>query len=137
MIRDEFIKQSETLTTKEINGIRQQGERAFYSSSIINKNGMVKGLNFSTSMTLILAVLLTIIVVFRAITIDNYYTQVGFYVLSAFALAIYIWNIVWFFIWRPAINKTIAKYKQKIKELNYNQLEKQKAIQNFLKNNKG
>ena len=132
MIRDEFKKQQEDLSPKEMRFVRSMGERAYYSSYITKNTAIIKGLGFSTFTTFILGILVVAFTVYRCLTEKDFLFSTGFYLLSSFALAIILWTIVWYFIIVTIKNKKIFIYRQRIKKLNESLVEKQVARQKFL-----
>ena len=132
MIRDEFKEQQKSLSPKEMKEIRLMGERVYYSSYIQKNTAVIKGLGFSTFTTFILGILVTIFVIYRCLSEDNFLFSTGFYLLSSFALAILLWSAVWYLIIVPSLNKKIAIYRERIKKLNESIIEKQRLAQKQL-----
>ena len=81
MIRDEFNKQSEKkVTVREMEKIRELGERGFYSSRVTKLMNIVRAADFSSWFALIAGVIAAVLLVFN-------------YVLDAISLKYFIISI--------------------------------------------
>ena len=127
MIRDEFLKNDKGLTPKEIQGIKEQGERAYYSSQIMNLTNMNKTFNFSLLVIFFLSIVATGILVYvlisKVVEIDA--TIIGVMIADGVML---LCLAGWFFIGRPIVNKKIKRYKGFMEEYNQKELRKNKQI---------
>lgn len=138
MIRDEFNKQSvKKVSNKEMEGIRKLGERSYYSSRIPKLRDRVKVMNFSAWFVLIVALLMAIMIVITYLVGDGNY-DTAFYVYIAFTVAMFIFALLWFFVFKFTVKKTIARYQQALKEVTEKDADKQQLAYNFiLKNQNG
>ena len=133
MIRDEFNKQTEKkVTAREMEKIRDLGERGYYSSRVMKLTNVVKAANFSSWFALIAGVVAAVFMILNyalgAITLKN------FIVTMSIIGVLFAWGLVWFLIVRRNINKKIARYKGIIIELNEAVAKKNAAVYNKMKN---
>ena len=134
MIRDEFkkIQKEEKLTAKEIAGIRELGERAYYSVNLPKIISSIKGLNtFAITCLILSAVMLSFLILYIAST-GKIGGSVGGWITFIAPIVMVLYAIIWFlFIKRRLINKC-EKYRLKIAEITKREMQKQQAIYNKL-----
>ncbi len=135
MIRDEFLKkQDKDLSTKDLVGVRTMGERAYYINTLNKTNSLIKNLNFTTISMTVIAVILTILLVYIAVEFKGLNSGYAIFGLI-FNIILWVWLIVWLVIVKPYLNKKKQKFDAYMKELTDREMNKQKSILNKLNNN--
>ena len=132
MIRDEFIKNDKGLSPKEVQGVKEMGERAYFSSRIMNLSNLNKTFNFSLLVILMLSVVATAILVYvlvaKLVEIDG--TILAVIIADGVML---LFTLCWFLIGKPIVNKKIKRYKGFMDEYNQNSMRKNIQIYKNLK----
>ena len=125
MIRDEFLKNEKGLTPKEIKGVKEMGERAYYSSRIMNLTGILKTFNFSLLVILMFALVATGILIY--VLAAEVVEFSGNMILAVVADGIITLLLLsWFIIIKPQIKKKIKRYRAFMQEYNENEMLKNK-----------
>lgn len=130
MIRDEFIKKQneEKLTPKEIAGIRQMGERAYYTSSLPRITALLKSFNLLALILLIMAVALIAVDVYTIIVTHKIGGGFGEWFSIILPFILLLVASVWYFIVRKSYLNRFKRYQQKIKSISRNEMLKQQKI---------
>ncbi len=130
MIRDEFkkIQKEEKLTAKEIAGIRELGERAFYSSNLPKIISSITGLNTLAITCLIMGSIMTLIFVLYVVSTGKIGGSVGAWVSFISTIVTLSYALLWFFVFKKILVKKYEKYRLKIAELTKREMQKQQAI---------
>ena len=125
MIRDEFLKNDKGLTPKEVKGINEMGERAFYASKITGLNNILKTFNFSLLVILMFAIVATGILVYvlvaGVVSFDG--NMIAAVVVDG---VVTLALLVWFIIIKPQVKKKIKRYRAFMEEYNNNEMLKNK-----------
>ena len=125
MIRDEFLKNEKGLTPKEIKGINEMGERAFYSSRIMSLTNLLKTFNFSLLVILMFALVATGILVY--VLVAKVVEFSGNMILAVVVDGVVtLLLLTWFIIIKPQIKKKIKRYRAFMQEYNENEMLKNK-----------
>ena len=132
MIRDEFNKQSEKkVTVREMEKIRELGERGFYSSRVTKLMNIVRAADFSSWFALIAGVIAAVLLVFNYV-LDA--ISLKYFIISISIISVlFVWDGVWFIFIRRSLKKKTARYKKIIEDLNEAVAKKQAAAYNFYK----
>ena len=128
MIRDEFLKkQKETnLSAKELDKIRQFGERSYYTTRISKLSNTKKSLDFSAIMIGVFVLLITISMVVIVILAGGFLDSL---VTISIVLGVFwLMELSWFVIFRPITSKKLKKYKAELERIRKEDVEKQKRI---------
>ena len=135
MIRDEFKQQQDKdLSLKDVVGIRNMGERAYYISTLNKTNALIKNLNFTTISMMVMSVILTALLVFVGIEMgigSSWYSIFGL----IFDIAIWLWSIVWLVVYRPYLKRKLHKFQNYMDKFTNREIAKQKSIYDKLNNN--
>ncbi len=135
MIRDEFKQQQDKdLSLKDVVGIRNMGERAYYISTLNKTNALIKNLNFTTISMMVMSVILTALLVFVGIEMgigSSWYSIFGL----IFDIAIWLWSIVWLVVYRPYLKRKLHKFQDYMDKFTNREITKQKSIYDKLNNN--
>ena len=135
MIRDEFKQQQDKdLSLKDVVGIRNMGERAYYISTLNKTNALIKNLNFTTISMMVMSVILTALLVFVGIEMgigSSWYSIFGL----IFDIAIWLWSIVWLVVYRPYLKRKLHKFQDYMDKFTNREIAKQKSIYDKLNNN--
>lgn len=135
MIRDEFKQQQDKdLSLKDVVGIRNMGERAYYISTLNKTNALIKNLNFTTISMMVMSVILTALLVFVGIEMgigSSWYSIFGL----IFDIAIWLWSIVWLVVYRPYLKRKLHKFQNYMDKFTNREIIKQKSIYDKLNNN--
>ena len=135
MIRDEFKQQQDKdLSLKDVVGIRNMGERAYYISTLNKTNALIKNLNFTTISMMVMSVILTALLVFVGIERgigSSWYSIFGL----IFDIAIWLWSIVWLVVYRPYLKRKLHKFQNHMDKFTNREITKQKSIYDKLNNN--
>lgn len=135
MIRDEFKQQQDKdLSLKDVVGIRNMGERAYYISTLNKTNALIKNLNFTTISMMVMSVILTALLVFVGIEMgigSSWYSIFGL----IFDIAIWLWSIVWLVVYRPYLKRKLHKFQDYMDNFTNREIAKQKSIYDKLNNN--
>lgn len=135
MIRDEFKQQQDKdLSLKDVVGIRNMGERAYYISTLNKTNALIKNLNFTTISMMVMSVILTALLVFVGIEMgigSSWYSIFGL----IFDIAIWLWSIVWLVVYRPYLKRKLHKFQNYMDKFTNREITKQKSIYDKLNNN--
>ena len=135
MIRDEFKQQQDKdLSLKDVVGIRNMGERAYYISTLNKTNALIKNLHFTTISMMVMSVILTALLVFVGIEMgigSSWYSIFGL----IFDIAIWLWSIVWLVVYRPYLKRKLHKFQDYMDNFTNREIAKQKSIYDKLNNN--
>ena len=125
MIRDEFLKNDRGLSPKEIKGVNEMGERAYFSSRIMSLTNLLKTFNFSFIVILMFAIVATGILIYVLVSgiVGFTGTMIAAVVVDA---VITIGLLAWFIIIKPIVKKKIKKYKAFMEEYNEREMLKNK-----------
>ena len=127
MIRDEFLKNDRGLTPRELKGVKEKGERAYFSSEVMSLTALVKTFNFSllviAGMALVATALFVYVLLTKSIKLSGEFIAV-LIVDGVMVLLL----IGWFFIGRPLISKKIKRYKAIMQEINQQEMLKNTKI---------
>ena len=126
MIRDGF-KDEKKVTSRESRKKRAEGERAYLAKQIPKINELVKGINFSTVITLIMVgIAYVLVILFYFLTKDSEtpYELWKLIVWSAVMVVLVIWTLVWFFAVKPSQLKRAERYKKELEKINLVGLQK-------------
>ena len=134
MIRDEFkkIQKEEKLSAKEISGIRELGERAFYTSNLPKIVSSIKGLNAFAITCLILSAIMGAVTVLYIISLKKIGGSVGAWISFIAPIIMLTYAIIWFLFIKKALVKKYDRYRAKIAEITRQEMQKQQAIYNKL-----
>lgn len=128
MIRDEFLKQQKEkkLSAKELEKIRQMGERPFYTNQISRLSSLKKTVDLSTIIVGIFLAITTATIVAIIILAGKFLSSLiaPVAVISVFWLAI----LSWYLVIRPITKKKLAKYMVELDRVRKEDLEKQQKI---------
>ncbi len=125
MIRDEFLKNDRGLSPKEIKGVNEMGERAYFSSRIMSLTNLLKTFNFSFIVILMFAIVATGILIYVLVSgiVGFTGTMIAAVVVDA---VITLGLLAWFIIIKPTVKKKIKKYKAFMEEYNEREMLKNK-----------
>ncbi|MBR6736911.1 MAG: hypothetical protein IKL82_00910 [Clostridia bacterium] len=127
MIRDEFLKNEMGLTPKELKGVKEKGERAYFSSEIMSLTSLVKTFNFSLLVIAVMALAATAILVY--VLFDGDFKLTGEFIAFLIVDGVMVLLLIgWFFIGRPLINKKIKRYKSIMQEITEQEMLKNTKI---------
>ncbi len=128
MIRDEFIKQQneKKLSTKEMQKIRQFGERSFYTKEINRITSYSKPLTFSFIILSVLLVIVAAPLVLILIGGGKLTSENLFPIISVVLMALML--IGWFCVFLPLGKKKVKRYKKALEELREKDGQRQKII---------
>ena len=135
MIRDEFkkIREEEKLSAKEISGIRELGERAFYTSNLPKIISTIKGLNLLAITFLILsAIMLPAFILYLAF-FGKMAGSVGSWIAIASPIIMVTYSVLWFTVFKRSLINKYNRYSAKIAQITNREMLKQQAIYNKLR----
>ncbi len=135
MIRDEFkkIREEEKLSVKEISGIRELGERAFYTSNLPKIISTIKGLNSLAITFLALGSIMTLVFIWYAVSLGKIGGSVGAWIAFISPIIAFTYSILWFTVFKRMLVKKHNRYSAKIAEITKREMQKQQAIYNKLR----
>ena len=134
MIRDEFkkIQKEEKLSSKEIAGIRELGERAFYTSKLPKIISTIKGLNAFAITCLILSAFMIFMFILYYISLKKIGGSVGAWISFISPIIMLSYSFLWFLVFKKILIKKRERYRKRIAELTRREIQKQQAIYNKL-----
>ncbi|MBO5851666.1 MAG: hypothetical protein J6R29_04995 [Clostridia bacterium] len=130
MIRDEFkkIREEERLSAKEISGIRELGERAFYTSNLPKIISTLKGFNSLAITFLVLSIIMLSIFILYVVSLGKIGGSVGAWIAFISPIIMLTYSILWFTVFKRMLIKKHNRYKAKIAEISKREMQKQQAI---------
>ena len=134
MIRDEFkkIQKEEKLSAKEIAGIRELGERAFYSCNLPKIISTIKGLNTFAITSIILSAFMLLIFSIYLVANGKIGGSFGAWVSFISPIILLTYALLWFLVFKGLLIKKYERYRLKIAEITKREMQKQQAIYNKL-----
>ncbi|MBQ3234836.1 MAG: hypothetical protein IJA97_01615 [Clostridia bacterium] len=128
MIRDEFLKQQKEkkLSAKELEKIRQMGERPFYTNQISRLSSLKKTVDLSTIIVGIFLAITTATIVAIIILAGEFLSSL----IAPVAVISVFWLVIlsWYLVIRPILKKKLAKYMVELDRVRKEDLEKQQKI---------